>query len=429
MRVLHTSDWHIGRVLYGKKRYREFELFLDWLIDIVKQKNIDVLLIAGDVFDTCTPGTISQELYYRFLSRIAYSGCSHVVVTAGNHDSASFLNASSLLLRNLNVYVISQISGSLNDEILILKSKENIPELIVCAVPYLRDRDIRTADAGESIEDKERKMLEGIRSHYAQVCNLAEKKRKELNFHIPLVVMGHLFTAGAKTEDGDGVRELYVGSLAHITADIFPDFIDYIALGHLHIPQTVNRSEKMRYSGSPIPMGFGEANQSKSVSIIEFCGTNTNVSLLEVPVFQHLKSIEGDWNQIYSTITELSRCHSDAWLEISYKGQEIISDLRERLEQLVSGTKMEILRIKNNRIVEKILNASQMEETLDDLSVYEVFQKCLDSHDITAEQRMMLADAYREIVTSVFEDENGPENKKISKIEENILKNPENAYT
>ena len=198
------------------------------------------------------------------------SHCRHVVVIAGNHDSPSFLNAPKELLKALNVHVVGNASDCLEDEVLVLRNAQDAPELIVCAVPYLRDRDIRTAEAGESVEDKERKLTDGIRAHYAAVTALAEQKRAEFGGNIPVVGMGHLFTAGGQTVDGDGVRELYVGSLAHVTAQSFPASFDYLALGHLHIPQMVSSTETMRYSGSPLPMGFGEAKQQKSVVLVDF---------------------------------------------------------------------------------------------------------------------------------------------------------------
>ena len=190
------------------------------------------------------------------------SHCRHVVVIAGNHDSPSFLNAPKELLKALNVHVVGNASDCLEDEVLVLRNAQDAPELIVCAVPYLRDRDIRTAEAGESVEDKERKLTDGIRAHYAAVTALAEQKRAEFGGDIPVVGMGHLFTAGGQTIDGDGVRELYVGSLAYVTAQSFHSF-DYLALGHLHIPQMVSGTETMRYSGSPCLWDLARPNSEE----------------------------------------------------------------------------------------------------------------------------------------------------------------------
>jgi exonuclease SbcD len=405
MRILHTSDWHIGRTLYGKKRYEEFEAFLNWLADVIQQNKIDVLLVAGDVFDTSTPSNRAQELYYRFLCRVVASSCRHVVIVAGNHDSPSFLNAPKELLKALNIYVIGSTTESLEEQVLVLKDDQNNPELIVCAVPYLRDRDIRVAEAGESIEDKERKLIEGIRNHYAAVADLAEQRRKEIGANIPIIGMGHLFTAGGQTVDGDGVRELYIGSLAHVKAEIFPSCFNYLALGHLHVPQKVNNNEFMRYSGSPFPMGFGESKQQKSICQVEFTTTDVSVKLIKVPVFQKLEQVRGDWKEIKERILELSATNSNAWLEVIYEGDEVISDLRERMESFISDTEIEILRIKNNKIADRMLRQMNEEETLEELNVYEVFQRCLDAHNIPEEQRPELTNAYQEILLSLYEDD------------------------
>ena len=405
MKVLHTSDWHIGRTLYGRKRYEEFEAFLNWLAGTIQQNEIDTLLVAGDVFDTSSPSNRAQELYYRFLCRVSTSACRHVVVVAGNHDSPSFLNAPRELLKALDVYVVGNVTSNPEDEVLVLRNEQDVPELIVCAVPYLRDRDIRVAEAGESIEDKERKLIDGIRTHYAIVAALAEQKREECGIDIPIVAMGHLFTAGGQTVDGDGVRELYVGSMAHVTAGIFPASFDYLSLGHLHIPQKVTGHEIIRYSGSPLPMGFGEAKQQKSVCQVEFRSKSASVQLIDVPAFQKLERIKGEWNDILDQILELSRRDSQAWLEVTYDGNEVISDLRERLESAISGTKVEILRIKHTRIIDRVLRHIHEEETLDDLNVNDVFERCLAVHGVPDNQRPELLQTYQEAVSSLYEDD------------------------
>jgi exonuclease SbcD len=355
MKILHTSDWHIGRPLFGRKRYEEYDAFLSWLADTILREGVDVLLVAGDVFDTSAPSNRAQELYYRFLCRVAASPCRHVVVIAGNHDSPSFLNAPRELLRAINVHVVGAALENREDEVFILRDGEGAPELIVCAVPYLRDRDIRVAEAGESIDDKDRKLLEGIRTHYREVCEVAEHTRRELDVPIPVVAMGHLFTVGGMTIDGDGVRELYVGSLAHVSAGIFPAGLDYLALGHLHVPQKVNGSEVVRYCGSPLPMGFGEARQEKSVCLVDFAGKDAKVRCIAVPVFQGIERIRGAWEVISARIHDLSAARSRVWLEIVYEGDEVLGDLRERLDAAVAGTGLEILRVKNNRIVDRVL--------------------------------------------------------------------------
>lgn len=407
MRLLHTSDWHLGRALYGRKRYEEFAAFLDWLADTIERERIDVLLVAGDVFDTGTPSNRAQQLYYRFLCRVADSACPcrHVVVVAGNHDSPSFLDAPRELLKALDVHVIGSRTVDPEDEVLVLRDRAGRAELIVCAVPYLRDRDIRTAEAGESMEDKERKLTEGIRDHYAAVAALAEEKRSRLGADLPIVATGHLFAAGGQTMDGDGVRELYIGSLARVAAGVFPASFDYLALGHLHVPQLVDHSATRRYSGSPLAMGFGEAGQAKSVCRVRFAAGQVTVAPLEVPVFQQLERIQGDLAGILDRLQTLTAADSRAWLEIEYTGDEVIGDLRDRLDQAISGTTMEILRIRNSRLVDSVLGRMHAEETLDDLDVEEVFLRRLARAALPEEQQQELLATYRETLSSLHDDD------------------------
>ena len=411
MKVLHTSDWHLGRSLYGQKRYVEFGQFLDWLSETIEAEQIDILLVAGDIFDTSAPSNRAQSLYYQFLCRVAASPCRHIIVIAGNHDSPTFLDAPKALLRSLDVHVIGAAAENIDDEILLLKDAEGCAELLVCAVPYLRDRDIRQVQAGESLADKDHNLLEGIRNHYHQVAERAESQRKTLGLDIPIIAMGHLFTAGGQTIDGDGVRELYVGSLAHVHASIFPPCIDYVALGHLHVPQKIGGVEHMRYSGSPLAMGFGEATQQKSVCLVDFSHfTNAGeakpaVKLLDVPVFQQLRKVSGDWAEIASQLLSLVDSNDPVWLEVIYQGDEIVSDLRERLETLVEGSELLILRIQNTRLIDRVLNASHADESLEDLDVDDVFARCLAAHEIPEAQQADLLHTYQQTLSSIHNDD------------------------
>ena len=403
MKILHTSDWHLGRALYGRKRYEEYEAFLNWLAGLIDEENIDVLLVAGDVFDNSTPSNRSQELYYQFLCRTAAAIHRQVVIIAGNHDSPSFLNAPRELLKFLNVHVVGDASGPPAGEVIVLNGDNYEPRLIVCAIPYLRDRDIRTTEAGESVADKEKKIVEGIRTHYRRVCEAAEEQRALMNNPVPIVAMGHLFTAGGQTTDGDGVRELYIGALAQVGADIFPGSIDYLALGHLHVPQAVVGSEFIRYSGSPLPIGFGEGAQNKMVVMIEFAGNKPRITNIPTPRFQELLTLTGDWPTISGKIDELKSRRSHAWIEIVYEGEEVAGSLRGQLDEAVAGTGIEILRVRNNRILERALSGIDEGETLDDLDATEVFRRCLAAHEIPEDQHPPLLEVYREVIVSLEE--------------------------
>ena len=386
MKLLHTSDWHLGRALYGRKRNDEFSHFLTWMIDTLFSEKIDVLLIAGDIFDTTTPSNWAQNLYYQFLTNVQKTGCRHVIITAGNHDSATFLEAPAGILKTMNIHVIGSINDDYKKEIISIPGPNGETQLIVCAVPYLRERDIRFASPGETVEEKSIKLVQGIQKHYEEVVGHALNMQRESQTKIPIIAMGHLFAAGGQSVTGDGVRELYVGSLAHVPASIFPVEIEYLALGHLHSSQLVAKNESRRYCGSPLPMSFAEGTKPKEIVLVDCDHQIQTISTINIPCFQRLESLSGNMDELRSHIEHLKNEDCSIWLEIKYNGQEIVSSLQEDMRQAVAGSKLEILRIVNTRIIESVLTNETSQETLEQLSVEEVFERCLSQNDITGKQ-------------------------------------------
>jgi len=400
---LHTSDWHLGRTLCGRTRYDEFEAFLDWLAGTVAAEEVDALLVTGDVFDTTTPSNRAQAMYYRFLCRVGRSGCRHVVVVGGNHDSPTFLEAPRDLLRSVNVHVIGAAARKPEDEVLVLRGEDGVPRLIVAAVPYLRDRDLRTVEAGESAEDKTNKLVRAINSHYARAAKAASDQRAALRSPVPLVATGHLFAAGGRVNGEEGERPLYIGSLVQVGTDVLDRCFDYVALGHLHAPQAVGGLEHIRYSGAPLPMAFDEASRKKSVCLVDFEGGAATISTVAVPRFRRLEQAMGSWPEIAARLEDLAAAGDNVWVEVVYRGTEVLGDLRERVEQVVRGTSVEVLRVKNQRAVARILSAQAPGETLEDLTPEEVFARCLDAHEVPRNQRGDLRRAFDEIIAALAE--------------------------
>jgi exonuclease SbcD len=216
--------------------------------------------------------------------------------------------------------------------------------------------------------------------------------------------MGHLFTQGGRTVEGDGVSELYIGSLAQVDSTVFPDFLDYVALGHLHVPQCVGGKDTIRYSGSPIPMGFGEARQQKQVVLLHFENT-LSIQPLPIPSFQHLESIKGTMENITSRILQLKENGEPAYLEIEYTAPEMVTNLSEQCEELVKDSNLTILRIRNRQFIQRVMASMQVQETLEDLNPEEVFTRCLDTFAVTEEERQPLRDAYHEILLEMQDED------------------------
>lgn len=412
MKILHTSDWHIGSVLYGRKRYDESEQFLNWLGETIKSHSIETLLVAGDIFDTSTPSNTAQELYYRFLNEVSRTTCRYVIVTGGNHDSPSFLDAPKALLKAFNVYVVGSAAEKEEDEVFVLKDADKNPEVIVCAVPFLRDRDVRQSSEGESYGDKESRLVEGIISHYQKVYEEACKQRNNLGKSLPIIGMGHLFIAGSsiykRSGETNGERDLYVGSLGQVPADRLPPF-DYFALGHLHIPQKVAGSESIRYSGSPMAMNFDEIHQQKSVVIVDIHDQNVDIQTVPVPAFRHFDQIKGDWDSIEASLKRLKEESFAGWVEVIYEGQEAIGNLRKRVYKLVENTSIEVLKIQNAMLFNAVMKQYEKEVELQDLNPADVFDQCLIDHGIPDDQKVVLKGLFSEVCRQISEADNQKE--------------------
>jgi exonuclease SbcD len=221
--------------------------------------------------------------------------------------------------------------------------------------------------------------------------------------------MGHLFAAGGATVEGDGVRELYVGTLAHVRADVFPSIFRYVALGHLHRPQTVRGATNIRYSGSPIAMGFSEANHQKSVCILDASDPDAQVRLVPIPVFQRLESISGDLPAILSTLQTLSTTGESVWVDVTFEGNALVPDLREQIDTSVANSRILINRVRPKKLIEAILEASFEGESLVDLSVDSVFERRLATLELEASEAASLREGFAEICATLNESSSTPE--------------------
>lgn len=396
MKILHTSDWHLGRKLYGRDRYLEFNSFLNWLLDTIDKEEIELLIVAGDIFDTGTPGPRIQELYYDFLYRASKTNLLHIVVVGGNHDSPTLLNAPKSLLKSLRISVVGSKSENPDDDIIRILNNEGELKGVLCGVPFLRDRDLRRIESGETMEDKEAKFYSGITNYYKDIISLGVEARGVED--IPLILTGHLFMRGGRISKDDGVRDLYVGTLGQVPSSIIPDYVDYMALGHLHQCQIVDKRESVRYSGTPIPMSFSEAGKDKKVLIGDIQRGEVLIWEVTIPLFRKLASIRGDLETIKRGLKDLVGSGEEVWVEVDYTSEEPVSGLRESLEGIVIDSSINLLAIKDRSVIKRILSSSPGEE-LEDLNPLDVFYRCLDQYEIS--DRDELVTLFNETIDSI----------------------------
>ena len=308
------------------------------------------------------------------------------------------LNAPKGILAALKISVVGSINENTEEQVIVIKDKNNFPSLIICAVPFLRERDVSRFTEGETYADRSKKINEGIKKHYEHIAKLAEEKRKEFGNDIPIIATGHLSVAGGKRNDDDGVRETYIGGIEVVGADIFPNAFDYVALGHYHIPSCIK--DHIRYCGSPIPMGFGEAGQNKCVYVIDF-DNGKNIHTINIPVFQKLEAIIGDKYFIKEKLEALKTTGDSVWVEVTYNGEDMLPNLTEWVNDQVVNTSVEVLKIQNRKFINEFLKHTDTTIGLDSLEPQGVFNTFLNETSISEAQKSELNEIYKEVLDKV----------------------------
>ena len=280
-RLLHTADWHLGKTLNDQSREEEHRRFLEWLLVQVEAHGVDAIVLAGDVFDSAYPSQSAQKLYYDFISQLQrFEGCRFAVI-AGNHDSPAHLEAPALPLRFLKTFVTGALPREAEDRVLLLPDEES-PKVALAMVPYLPERDLRQGKAGETSEQIQRQLAEGIRARYSETAEAMAR----LHPGVPAVALGHLTVLGSRTSDSE--RDIHIGGLGAVKPACFDPSFAYVALGHLHRPQAVKGDDRVRYAGSPIALSFSEATDKKEVRIVDVRPDGITDHGLPIPVFRRL---------------------------------------------------------------------------------------------------------------------------------------------
>ena len=408
MRILHTSDWHLGQHFMGKSRQAEHQALIDWLLIQVDAHAVDAVLIAGDIFDTGSPPSYARELYSQLVVKLHGAGVA-LLLLGGNHDSVATLGENRSMLACLNSTVVAAVDDAADQVVVLpLRGGKGEAGCIVCAVPFIRPRDVLQSQAGQSAEEKQLSMQAAIQDYYQAVHESGRARqlalKQELGRVVPLIATGHLTTVGASSNES--VREIYVGSLNAYPTSAFP-LVDYVALGHIHQPQKVGGLNHIRYCGSPIPLGFDEARQQKEVLLVDLNADGlTAVTPLSVPKFQSLISISGNLASLAGAISAAAMegsAETPVWLEVTVAEDDYLSDLPARIEAMTQGLPVEVLRVRRQRGNATASIAGELNETLDELSPHDVFARRLAQEELAPELQLALGQRYRAVVTSLTE--------------------------
>jgi exonuclease SbcD len=375
MKILHTSDWHIGKHLHKIDLSEDLQLFFDWLILKIDNEKIDVLLVSGDIFDQSNPSQAAQKLYYDFLKRMIPFNC-EIVITGGNHDSVAMLNAPKQLLEVLNVRVVGGATEHISE--LFFRFKDEDLDVVVAAVPFLRDRDIRKAAPGETYSDKIEQLRDGLKSYFEKVNEHYLENHKGAKF----IIMGHLYVQGADLSESE--REIQIGNQAGVEHEIFGSEADYVALGHIHKPYAVSTKSNIHYSGSPISFSFSEKEDIKQVNIIEITSNQLDVNIVQVPKFRRLVSFQGTFDEVSRDISNFTNeCELEALGEIEINEETENVGVTENVEDIIQHHGIEGLNIVKRKLIfkDRLMGGSGIFDggiDVADFTTTEMFEKRLE---------------------------------------------------
>lgn len=392
MRILHTADWHIGQKLHERPRLDEHKQFLDWLLNTIQKENIDLLLVSGDIFDTSLPSAEATNLYYEFLYHLFKETDTYTIIIAGNHDSARHLEAPKEFLKMGRIHVVGQ---AIEPDECVIMIPPDTPRVAVAAVPYLSKTEL-THVSLESEVDKNERYREKLKAFYTDCVS---KMPEEL----PKILMGHLFVQGGTV--GDSERNIQIGGATALNASDFPDNVDYIALGHLHRPQTINgKSYPIRYSGSPIPLRFNEARYSKKMYLLELSDEGSlNVDReIEIPIFKELCSVEGDVEFIISEAEALDKKWDGKYIHVKLKLDTIRAGISDEIRKAFSDRGGDVLIVE----VEMPDDERDLGISVEDMKrPEEIFEQFLKSRNVDVTPDDALTATFKELLQMVEESQ------------------------
>lgn len=410
MKIIHTSDWHLGHQLHGYNREYEHQAFLDWLADELETQQADALLVAGDIFDTANPPASSWRMLYRFLAKISKTLPNlDVVMIGGNHDSPSKLDAPHELLKAFDLHMVGGIhrleDGSLDVERMLvpITNKEQQIAAYVLAVPFLRSADLRT----DNLDENDDRLIKGVEVLYGEMTQAA---RKLLTPEQAMIGMGHAYMASGQLSEMSE-RRVLGGNQHALPASIFADDMSYVALGHLHLAQKVAKKEHVRYSGSPIPLSMSERNYKHQILAVELDGNGVtaideiniprSVDMLKVPakpapldeVLAVLKALPDD---------ELPR-EQQPFLEVHVLLDKPQALLREKVLQALEGKAVRLAKI-TPHYNQREQQDSLQHRRLSDLSPQQVFALSWNKK-FDGEPTEAIVEAFETLLTQVEEQD------------------------
>lgn len=399
MKILVTADWHIGKKLHNEDLSEDMNLFFDWLLEQIKVKDIQYLLVAGDIFDNNNPSNESTRLYYSFLRKLNILNCKAIII-AGNHDSPAFIDVPKDLFSEFNITVFGIFPGiDKVEEIFVpLKDKNGNEVAVVAAVPFLQDRFVRQVGEGEGAKEIADKIKQGMKTLFEQIGAAIKSKYPT----IPKIGMAHLHAQG--TEISEAEREIQIGNQEGIASSDLDQF-DYLALGHIHTGQSVIKG-KIQYASSPICLGFSENKYVHKVVMLEIENNQIKEYEIKVNKFRSLYQLKGTMIEIEESIKRIEKKYQlKVFLDIQIIEEHFDPTIPDRIAALKENLAIKNdMKIINMRILFKDKTAARFSSTyntyeLNQLKPIDVFKTLIENREEVEQGKLM--EKFIEIMTEI----------------------------
>lgn len=321
MRFLHTADWHVGKPLRGQPRLDEYAAALDEVGRIAVERQVDVVLVGGDIFDSPAPPPEAERLVYDFLARLLPERMSCVLI-AGNHDHPRKLAAISGLLESLRIHVRAEVRPAAQGGVVRVHSRDGSEDADVAVLPFVAER--RVVDACQLMGPEEH----WYTAYAERVMQILQFLARDLSDRRANVLLAHLLIDGARV--GTGERALHLGKAYGLPAQQLPPEFQLVALGHLHRPQEIDAPTRAFYPGSLLELDFGEKEQDKRVLVADLKpGQPAEVEWVPLTTGRRLRDVEGT----LEAVLEAGRQFPEDWLRVRVRTEGHVPGVAEQVKE------------------------------------------------------------------------------------------------
>lgn len=376
MRIFHTSDWHLGKMLGDWDRSEDFVFFLDWLLAKIEERRPDILLIAGDVFDVSMPSIAAQRLYYGFLQRAASTSLSAVVVTAGNHDSQAFLSAPAALLAGIRTFVAG---ATPEEQSVLVRDREGMPLAAIAAIPFLKEGEVRKGLVTAGELDEFAAYEAGIEKRYAEAYEqLVDLMDRENARNVPKIAMGHLYLRDAlpKEKRSELLSRPEIGTIRMVDLSRLGTGWDYVAMGHIHRAGKIEGGIRAAYSGAPLALSFTHRTYRHQIIELTFDEKGVEEVIHDVPQKRAVVRLSGLAKDLPLDLENLAAESPECYVGLELTDPKPTRDLLEPLTEKAETLGLRLVNITVARPAETIEQA-QEGLTLDMLTPSAVLEEVL----------------------------------------------------